>query len=98
VGVTLLATGAGLFAPAVEELLFRGFVFGILRSRLRTAEAIVLASAIFAAFHGQPEVMLPIFLVGAVLNGIYVRTGSLAYPILFHLLFNGATLVWTGVG
>jgi membrane protease YdiL (CAAX protease family) len=91
--MALIGVGAVLMAPLAEELLFRGFLFGLLRRRVGPGVAMVATSAFFALFHLQPEVMLPIFLVGLVLNWIYLRTGSLAYPILFHLLFNGGTLI-----
>ena len=60
--------------------------------------ALLLTSAAFAAFHVLPAVVLPIFLVGLVLNWIYLRTGSLVYPILFHALFNGWNLVYMSWG
>jgi membrane protease YdiL (CAAX protease family) len=97
VGIVLIVVGAVVAAPVVEELLFRGFLFGILRAKVGPALGCVFASAIFALFHAYPEVIVPIFLVGLVLNLIYIRTGSLFYPILFHMLFNGGTLVWIAV-
>jgi membrane protease YdiL (CAAX protease family) len=97
VGIGLIVVGAVIVAPVVEELLFRGFIFGLLRAKVGPARGLALASAIFALFHVYPEVVLPIFLVGFVLNLIYLRTGSLVYPILFHMLFNGGTLVWIAV-
>jgi len=95
--VTAIAAGALIVAPVVEELFFRGFVFGILRARAGVLPALLLTSAFFAAFHMQPEVILPVFLVGLVLNLLYLRTGSLAHPVLFHVLFNGGTLLWIAV-
>ena len=92
-GMALFGFGAVVMAPLAEELLFRGFLFGFLRSRFGAPIALASTSALFALFHPQPEVFLPIFLVGAVLNWIYIRTGSLAHPIIFHALFNGGTLV-----
>ncbi len=92
-----IAAGAVIMAPLAEELLFRGFIFGLLRGRLGVGAAVLLTSAAFAAFHINIEVVLPIFFVGVVLNLIYLRTGRLAYPILFHVLFNGGTLLWIGL-
>ena len=89
----IIAAGAAFLVPVAEELFFRGFIFGFFRSRIGVAAAVLVASATFAMFHGSLDVFLPIFLVGVVLNVIFVRTGSLAYPIFFHMLFNGGTLV-----
>jgi membrane protease YdiL (CAAX protease family) len=93
-GMATIALGAVVAAPVMEELFFRGFIFGMLRSWLGRRGAVLLTSAAFAAFHVLPVVILPIFLVGLVLNWIYLKTGSLAYPILFHALFNGTNLVF----
>jgi len=87
-----IGLGAVLAAPLAEELVFRGFIFGMLREGMGASGALLVSSAAFAAFHWQPEVLVPLFLVGLVLNLIYLRTGCLAYSILFHALFNGATL------
>jgi membrane protease YdiL (CAAX protease family) len=92
VGMAIVGLGAVVAAPLAEELLFRGLIFGILKQQLGKPAAVLLASAAFAAFHVQPEVVLPIFFVGLVLNLIYLRTGCLAYSILFHAVFNGSTL------
>jgi len=97
-GMGAIALGAVVAAPLTEELLFRGFIFGMLRSWMGRRGALLLTSAAFAGFHVLPAVILPIFLVGLVLNWIYLRTGSLAYPILFHALFNGWNLVYLSWG
>jgi len=67
-GVAILVVGAAFLAPLFEELFFRGFLFGLLRSRIGPAAGLLLASALFAAFHVSLDVFVPIFLVGAVLN------------------------------
>ncbi len=97
-GMAAIALGAVVAAPLTEELLFRGFIFGMLRSWMGRRGALLLTSAAFAAFHVLPAVVLPIFLVGLVLNWIYLKTGSLVYPILFHALFNGWNLVYMSWG
>jgi membrane protease YdiL (CAAX protease family) len=97
IGLGILALGAVAVAPVVEEVLFRGFLFGALRERIGPKAGAVAASAIFAAFHVYPEVVVPIFFVGLVLNLVYLRTGSLVHPILFHVLFNGGTLAVTAL-
>jgi len=89
-----IAVGAVVLAPIKEELFFRGFIFGLLRGRVGEWWAVLLTSAAFALFHIQVEVLFPIFLVGLLLNVIYLRTGRLIHAILFHMLFNGGTLLW----
>jgi membrane protease YdiL (CAAX protease family) len=98
VSLAVLSFGAMVAAPVTEELLFRGFLFGLFRRRVGTWPAAVAASFVFAAIHGEPSVVLPIFLLGLLLNSIYLRTGCLAYPIVFHALFNGSTIAWLILG
>jgi len=94
--VALLSAGAVVAAPLFEELLFRGLLYGALLRRMGPRTAAVLTSAAFALFHQRLELLAPILVVGLALNWVYVRTGSLFYPVLFHALFNGSALagVW----
>jgi membrane protease YdiL (CAAX protease family) len=92
-GLTLLVLGAVLVAAVYEEILFRGFVFGMLRPRLGFALAAAASSFIFALLHPPLFAMGPIFLVGLVLCYVYERTGSLYYAMFYHALFNAVNLV-----
>lgn len=100
-GIAFLAAGALVAAPVAEELFFRGFLSSVLRERVGMMSEMVVASAAFAAIHGEPSVLVPIFAVGLALHWIFRATGSLAYSILFHALFNLNSLaslhgVWDG--
>ncbi len=87
-GIAFLAVGALAAAPVAEELFFRGFLASVLRERVGSMAELIVTSAVFALFHGESSVMLPIFAVGLVLHCIVRATGCLAYPILFHAVFN----------
>nr|WP_228530617.1 MULTISPECIES: CPBP family intramembrane glutamic endopeptidase [Myxococcaceae] len=89
------AVGILLFAPAAEELLFRGLLFGQLeRTRLGTAGALVVSAALFAVLHLQyaPLSMALIFLDGLVLGAARAQARSVLLCFLMHALGNAVAL------
>lgn len=77
--------------PASEELFFRGGLYGALRLALPVPAAVALSAAGFGMVH-EPSYWLPTAALGAVLAVLYERSGSLAAPVAFHVLHNGAML------
>jgi len=89
--LAFLAIGPG---PAVgEEMLFRGFLFNLLKTRLGVWPGILLSSLVFAAVHGYFIGFLPVFLLGMALAFTYQRTGSLWTSIFFHATNNGVLVL-----
>lgn len=79
-------------APIVEELLFRGLGFAVVRQLAGAGAAIVVTSLAFGLAHGL-VVALPVLAVfGAVLATVRHRTGSVYPPMILHGVFNGAAL------
>ena len=78
--------------PITEELFFRGFIMAGLVSRWGVVGAAVGSSLIFASFHLHPGVLLPIFVTGLLLAGLYHYTGSLWPPIIAHAIQNTIAL------
>jgi len=85
-------------APLVEEMLFRGVVFGSIRTRNR-GWAYVVSALLFAVYHvwqyavqGQDLSLLLYALqyipISVVLAWLYERSGSLWMSIFFHMGFN----------
>ena len=84
---------AGLMAPVVEELYFRGRLTEAFDARVGPRWSGVITSAAFAAIHGIP-VFIPAYLVFAVLLlGLRRKTGGLIAPIVAHVINNTAALV-----
>ena len=83
-----LAFVAVLWGPLAEEVFFRGFVFGGLMGRLGYARALLITSLLFALFHVEPRLIVPIFVTGMLLAWVYHRTGSMWSPFLVHALQN----------
>ena len=88
-------------APIVEELFFRGFFFGALRSWRGVWPAAIITGLVFGSIHigsADPEFLLPLAFFGFALCMLYVKTGSLYPCIGAHALNNslafGASQSW----
>ena len=94
--------GVVIAAPLAEETFFRGFVFTGLRQRYGWQRAALISSGLFALFHLDPIVLIPIFILGYLLAYCYQRTDSIWPSIILHASNNalafGATLLLTTLG
>ena len=85
----LTLVGAGLLAPAAEELFFRGFLYTALRQRLGIAAAAAISSLIFAVGHIDAlGVVAASFIMGLALALAYEYTRSLWTAIAIHAFNN----------
>jgi len=76
-------------APVLEELLFRGVLYGTLRLRLAPAPATLASAGLFAVAHGYGAVGFASVLMSGVLWAVaYERTRSLLPGMLAHALNN----------
>jgi membrane protease YdiL (CAAX protease family) len=78
-----------LMAPIVEEILFRGFIFGGLRRAMPLLPAAVISGLVFSSIHGSLGLILPFAVVGVIFALVYVRTDSIYPPMAIHAIFNG---------
>ena len=86
--VVLLGISAVLVAPVMEEVFFRGFLVGALSRAWSAPIALFSSSAVFAALHFDVGSMIPFALIGLVFGALYLRTKSVAAPVIAHLGFN----------
>lgn len=93
--IALLAVG---LAPVVEESLFRGILFPVLRDLGWRRAAFAGTALLFGAIHGNAAAFLPLTLFGASLAWLYERTGNLLAPITAHAVFNLAPFVLLSLG
>jgi membrane protease YdiL (CAAX protease family) len=100
----LLAIIAVSFAPLLEELFFRGFLYPVVARRWGAAWGVFLAALPFALLHMQQYgyawgVVLVIFVVGLICGVVRVVTRSVGASFLVHVGYNGiqmiAALVYT---
>ncbi|MGV3722917.1 MAG: CPBP family intramembrane glutamic endopeptidase [Actinomycetota bacterium] len=82
----------GVIGPISEEVFFRGFAYTAFKKRFGVTPAVLLSALVFAAVHGSPVALIPIFFIGIVLAAIFERTGSLAAPIGLHCANNSAVV------
>lgn len=96
--VVLFIIGAVIFAPIVEELLFRGVLLRALLRRFGPAAAVLGSGVIFALVHyiGDPNTLpfLPALAgLGVVLAIVALRSGDLSTSIFIHAGFNLTTTI-----
>jgi len=84
----------GLFAPLVEEMVFRGAVLrSLLQWNSRPWAAIAISSVIFAVIHMNPAQMPHAFLIGLLLGWMYYRTDSIVPGVVYHWVNNTVAYV-----
>ena len=99
----LLSIFGVTFAPLLEELFFRGFLYPVLARRLGMGVAVFLTALGFAAIHGAQLMyswgpVLIIFIVGLALTLVRARTKSVASSLLIHIAYNGTISVLMYLG
>ena len=80
-----------LAGPVIEELTFRGLGFALL-ARYGDVVALVVTSTAFAAAHGLVNGFPALFLFGAAVGFLRLRTGSIYPGMLLHGSFNALAL------
>src|SRR3954469_14694052 len=97
-----IAIAVAVLAPLVEELFFRGFMYGSLRGKLPVFWAALICGTLFAAVHplygGAAWNLVPVLaMAGIAMCLLYERTGSLWPAIAFHSAMNiGILTIVTG--
>lgn len=82
-----------VFAPMVEELLFRGILYPALKKLGRPGLALWGSSALFALAHCNMASFVPLLFFAVVLVALYESTQNLLAPIVAHSLFNTANFL-----
>ena len=78
----------GIVGPMAEEIFFRGFILAALVRYMGSLKAVTVASAIFAAQHGNLAMMIPVFMSGLLLSWLYLKTRSIWPPFIVHVSQN----------
>jgi len=78
----------GLLAPVVEELMFRGMLFGWLAGRWGGGVAAGVSSLVFAAAHLEPAHIVLVLPLGLLFGWLRWRTGSLLPSMVSHIVNN----------
>ncbi len=77
-----------VIAPIVEEIVFRGYIFGSLRPRMPWWLAAIIVSVLFGLIHGQLNVGIDTFLLSMVVCYLREKTGAIWSGIAVHAIKN----------
>ena len=89
-----------VFAPMLEEVLFRGFLQSFIRQHLGSKSAILITALCFSFFHYSPEqglsnisIISSLFALALFLGFVYEKRGSLAASMALHAFFNAFSVL-----
>jgi len=89
----LLILAVGVTPAVCEELLFRGLLLRSFAPVMGRAQVCVVVGVLFGLFHGLLSLqMIPAALLGMGITWLALATDSLWTAVLFHLIFNTATI------
>jgi membrane protease YdiL (CAAX protease family) len=91
--LVLSFVAAAVFAPLVEEVLFRAVLYLPLRRALGATWAAVAVSAVFALAHNYGWGAPQLFVLSLVFVTLFERTGTLLAPIAAHGAYNAVQLI-----
>ena len=81
-----------VLAPVLEEIVYRGALFGISRRFMGFWPSAILNTAIFAFMHyGNPLNIVSTIFLALTSVALYEKTGYLRYGMILHALYN-----WSG--
>ncbi|WP_010098026.1 CPBP family intramembrane glutamic endopeptidase [Ornithinibacillus scapharcae] len=91
--VPLFAIVPAIFAPILEEVIFRKIIFGSIYKRSNFFIAALLSAFIFGIIHGEVEHILIYTSMGFVFAFLYVKTKRILVPILVHMTLNTMSVI-----
>ena len=97
-GVLKLILYTGIFIPIVEELLFRGLAFRLLRKWMPFVWAMILSALVFGIYHGNLVQFVYATICGLYLAYLCETFGSVLASILAHMVMNITACVMTEFG
>jgi len=93
-----MIVSACIVAPIAEEVIFRGYIYSVLKRFSNPLFAMVVAGALFAAVHLNLPALLPLWMFAIILTLSYELSGSLWVPIGIHAGFNTVSVVFMLIG
>jgi len=94
ISAVLAVTSMTIVAPIVEEIVFRGLLFGALASGLGVLASALVTALLFGAVHGDLLFFPAIAALGLVTALAYAATGNLWVAIILHALNNALGAVF----
>lgn len=93
----MLGFMAIITAPLAEELIFRGFLYGVVKRSTDRWFAAFFTAVVFAVVHLHVGTAPQLFFLGLGLAIAYEISGCLLVPVFMHAMFNAwnvAMLIW----
>ncbi|MGG0670869.1 CPBP family intramembrane glutamic endopeptidase [Sporosarcina koreensis] len=82
-----------IFAPLLEEIVFRRVLFGSIYTKTNFWVAAILSGVIFAVVHNELEHTLIYMAPGMVFAFLYYHTKRIWAPMIAHFLMNGFVMI-----
>ena len=82
-----------VIAPIVEELVFRGYVYIVLKSKSNKNVARIVTSIVFSFLHFNVAAFVPLFVFSMCLIKAYEDSSDIREPIVMHSLFNAVGVI-----
>ena len=88
----------GMVVPVMEELIFRGLAFKLLRRWIPFTWAMIASAVSFGVYHGNLVQFVYATLCGLLLAYLYEVYGSILAPIMAHMVMNLTAVIMTEYG
>jgi len=92
-GIIVIFIFSVFIAPVVEEIAFRRVVFTFMARIFGSNVSIIMTSFIFACMHGGAVQIIPLFMLGLVLQYLFIKNNSLYPSILLHCFHNSIVMI-----
>ncbi len=89
---------SALFTPILEELVFRGIIFGRLKTVIPKYMAVFVSALVFAAVHYNIVQFIYALLLGIVLALVMEKAGNVYVAVVGHITANFIAVVRTETG
>lgn len=83
---------AVVVAPVAEEIIFRGYLYPVMKKYFGPFVAMVGTSLLFAVLHGHAASLPALFMLAMCLGLSYEKSGSLLVPMIMHAVFNAISV------
>lgn len=80
-----------ILAPVMEELIFRGGIYRVVKRDCSFITASIISSLLFGIAHANPVWSTYAFVLGMVLCAVYEKYHSITANIILHLSFNSTS-------
>lgn len=88
-----IALAAVVMAPVCEEVVYRGFIYNLLKRYSRRWIAILLSGLMFSVIHASLAQTVALTIFGCVQCVLYDKARSLWLPMTLHAVYNTITLI-----